>query len=145
MIGGLFDGCADDTLSPADQLAMDISLIEDYIKEKGLTAAKQPSGLFYSQITPGNDIDHPSLSDEVEVTYKGYFLNEDVFDETKPNKTVEFPLNAVVKGWQEGIQLMTKGEKATLLIPSSLGYGPQGTGSIPPNSVLIFDVELLGF
>jgi len=145
MVGTFFDSCGDDSLSPEDQLAMDISLIEEYLEENNLTAQKQSSGLFYIQTEAGNDTEHPKLSDEVEVTYKGYFLNGDVFDQTAKNKTIEFPLGGVIKGWQEGLQLMTKGEKATLFLPSSLGYGPNGAGGIPPNSVLVFDVELLGF
>lgn len=97
------------------------------------------SGLQYKIEEPGNDV-HPGPQDTVWVNYKGTLINGNVFDQ---NDDVRFTLNRVVKGWQEGMQLLGEGGKAQLVVPSDLGYGEFGTRGIEPNSVLIFDVELI--
>ncbi len=103
-----------------------------------------PSGLQYKVLTPGNG-PRPRETDKVRVHYTGRLVNGQVFDSSVARKTpAEFPLNKVVKGWTEGVQLMNVGSKYELTLPADLGYGPQGAGSIPGNSVLVFEVELLG-
>ena len=77
--------------------------------------------------------------------YKGYLTCNRVFDETTSVEPAEFGLNGVIPGWTEGIPLFKKGGKGKLLIPSALGYGPNGTFGIPGNTVLIFDIELISF
>ena len=96
------------------------------------------SGLQYKIIEAGNDV-HPTEQDTVWVNYKGTLINGDVFDQ---NDDVRFTLNRVVKGWQEGLQLIGEGGHAELAIPSDLGYGEYGSRGIEPNSVLLFDVTL---
>lgn len=103
-----------------------------------------PSGLQYKVITPGSG-PRPRGIDKVRVHYTGRLVNGQVFDSSIARKTpAEFVLNKVVKGWTEGVQLMNVGSKYELTLPPDLGYGPQGAGSIPGNSVLVFEVELLG-
>jgi FKBP-type peptidyl-prolyl cis-trans isomerase FkpA len=131
---GLFS-CKDQT---------DMEKIEDYLTENNLTATSTASGLYYI-ITQEGTGGHPNLLSTVTVKYKGYRLNGEVFDETVGNETATFPLANLILGWQEGIQLLKKGGKGTFFVPSELGYGNQSVGSIPANSVLIFEIELVSF
>lgn len=102
------------------------------------------SGLQYKIINPGS-AKKPQPTDEVTVHYKGSLINGKVFDSSYDRKQPSsFPLNGVVKGWTEGLQLIGEGGKILLYLPSELAYGDQAMGNvIPPNSVLIFEVELL--
>ncbi|MDG6348245.1 FKBP-type peptidyl-prolyl cis-trans isomerase [Luteimonas sp. 8-5] len=103
------------------------------------------SGLQYLVIEPGKG-DKPTAEDTVRVNYKGSLLDGTVFDDSAQHGgAAEFPLAQVVPGWQEGIVLMPVGSKYRFWIPSELGYGETGTpgGPIPPNSTLVFEVELL--
>ena len=87
----------------------------------------------------------PTAEDEVTVHYTGRLLDGTVFDSSvNRGEPATFPLNRVIPGWTEGVQLMKEGAKYTFFIPSDLAYGPQGVpGAIPPHSTLIFDVELI--
>ncbi len=102
------------------------------------------SGLEYKVLKAGDGV-KPTLNDVVKVNYEGKLLNDTVFDSSyKRGQPVSFPLNSVIPGWQEGLQLMPVGSKYRLFIPSKLAYGEQGAGNvIGPNAVLTFDVELL--
>jgi FKBP-type peptidyl-prolyl cis-trans isomerase len=119
--------------------------IQNYAKQNNLSVQKTPSGLYYSIETPGTG-DNAKPGDNVSVHYKGYMLDGKVFDESfGRGEPITFPLGQgqVIAGWDEGIQMFKKGGKGKLLIPSRLGYGPQGSGPIPANSILIFDIELV--
>ncbi|MDR0496613.1 MAG: FKBP-type peptidyl-prolyl cis-trans isomerase [Treponema sp.] len=101
-----------------------------------------PSGLQYEIITQGNG-EKPGPIDRVSVHYEGTFINGDIFDSSYMRGTpVEFGLDEVVAGWTEGLQLMNAGSTYRFVIPSDLAYGP-GRPGIPPNSTLVFRVELL--
>jgi FKBP-type peptidyl-prolyl cis-trans isomerase FkpA/FKBP-type peptidyl-prolyl cis-trans isomerase FklB len=110
-------------------------------KKKGVVATK--SGLQYLIEKPGQGA-HPKAEDRVKVHYKGTLLDGSEFDSSyKRGQPAEFPLNGVIKGWTEGLQYLSPGAKATLFIPADLAYGEQGRPGIPPNSTLVFEVELL--
>lgn len=101
------------------------------------------SGLQYEIVEEGSG-PKPAEDSQVMVHYEGRLVNGEVFDSSRERGSpAEFGLRQVIPGWTEGLQLMKEGGKATFYIPPELGYGPGGTPSIPPNSVLIFDVELL--
>jgi FKBP-type peptidyl-prolyl cis-trans isomerase len=101
------------------------------------------SGMAYEVITMG-DGNKPAATDTVSVHYEGKLLDGTVFDSSYQRGTpAEFPLNGVIKGWTEGLQLMPVGSKFRLHIPAELAYGDRAGGPIPPNSLLVFEVELL--
>ncbi|MDN6276504.1 MAG: FKBP-type peptidyl-prolyl cis-trans isomerase [Psychrobacter sp.] len=101
------------------------------------------SGLQYKVIEEGSGAS-PSESDTVEVHYEGKLIDGTVFDSSyERGEPIEFPLNQVIPGWTEGLQLMSEGSKYELYIPSDIAYGEAGNAGIEPNSTLIFTVELL--
>lgn len=116
-------------------------LAENGKKENVITTA---SGLQYMVEKEGTGA-QPAASDEVTVHYTGKLLDGTVFDSSvSRGEPATFPLNRVIPGWTEGVQLMKEGGKYTFFIPSDLAYGPQGVpNAIPPHSTLIFDVELI--
>lgn len=104
------------------------------------------SGLFYKIKEENPSGKSPKPRQKVEVHYEGFLMNGKKFDSSRDRgKPIKFPIGVgqVIPGWDEGIQLLKTGEKAKLIIPPSLGYGARSTGPIPPNSTLIFDVELV--
>jgi FKBP-type peptidyl-prolyl cis-trans isomerase len=119
-------------------------LVENATKEGVLSTA---SGLQYQVITGAADAGAatPQLTDTVRVHYHGTLIDGTVFDSSVDRgEPITFPLDGVIPGWTEGLQLMKVGDKFRLFIPSELGYGANPVGPIPANSVLIFEVELLG-
>jgi peptidylprolyl isomerase len=110
-------------------------------KKDGVTTTA--SGLQYQVLQAGNGDRHPTATSTVRVHYHGTLINGTVFDSSvERGETISFPLNRVISGWTEGVQLMKVGDKFRFFIPSGLGYGNRSTGKIPAGSVLIFDVEL---
>ena len=103
------------------------------------------SGLKYQVLKQGTGTVSPKATDTVKVHYHGTFLDGKVFDSSvQRGEPATFPLNQVIAGWTEGLQLMKVGDKFKFEIPPDLAYGPGGRPGIPPNSTLLFEVELLG-
>lgn len=102
-----------------------------------------PDGLQYQILQQGTGA-KPLSTDKVKVNYEGRLIDGKVFDSSAKNGgPIQFGVSQVIHGWTEALQLMPAGSKWRLFIPASLAYGERGAGMIPPNSVLIFDVELL--
>jgi FKBP-type peptidyl-prolyl cis-trans isomerase FkpA len=136
------------------------AVLEKYLSDNKITAKPTASGLYYIETTKGSG-PKPMKGDTVKVNYTGRLLDGTVFDtsdkdvakkanvfqEGRPYEPIQFPVGEgqVIPGWDEGIMLMSKGSKGKFIIPSAIGYGPQGGGPIPPFSPLEFDVELVSF
>ena len=116
--------------------------ILDYLEENNLTATKHESGLYYFIHNEGTGV-VPSIYGSVTIKYKGWLTDGTIFDQTTGASTMTFPLSNLVTGWQIGLPLIKEGGKITLYLPSQLGYGSSGSSSIPANSVIIFDIELV--
>jgi FKBP-type peptidyl-prolyl cis-trans isomerase FklB len=112
-------------------------------KKEGVTTTA--SGLQYKVIKAGMG-ESPKLADTVKVHYQGTLIDGTIFDSSiQRGQPISFPVGGVIAGWTEALQLMKVGDKWQLFIPARLAYGDQSpTPAIPPNSVLIFEVELLG-
>lgn len=123
------------------QAATDEEIIQEYISEHGLNATPTGSGLYYVIDSQGAGAPCTGAS-TVTVAYTGYFTDGIAFEQSSA-QGVTFPLENVIAGWTEGIPYFREGGVGKLLIPSALGYGPNGSASIPPNTVIIFDIELI--
>ncbi len=134
--------CANDKSSEQiDFTAENEAEITAYISDNNLTAQKSNSGLYYVINDPGSG-NQPNVNANVTVAYKGYYTNKSVFDESD-SAGISFSLQQVIKGWTEGITYFKEGGNGILLVPSHLGYGSFGRGSIPGGAVLVFDVKLI--
>lgn len=144
--------CAD------EQLAKDVQIIQNYLEDNNLEAERHPTDLFYIIEEEGTG-DTPNQGQEIVANYTGKFLDGRVFDTSieseareagiyNPNRNYapfSFTLGAgrVISGWEIAFSLFNEGTKATILLPSYMAYGFRGNSGIPPNTVLLFEVELV--
>lgn len=110
-----------------------------FAKSQSINYTTDPSGILYEIITPGNST-KPVATNTITVTYKGLLMNGTQFDAG----TITYPLNQLIPGWVIAVPKIGVGGEIKVLIPSSLGYGSQGAGSIPGNSPLYFEIKLSG-
>lgn len=119
--------------------------IKDFLADKDWKPERKESGLYVYVEEPGSD-EKPSLESFLTLNYEGRLLDGTVFDGTSGTPAVfPFPVSNLIKGWQEGMPYFGKGGKGKLVIPPDLGYGSRDQGTIPANSVLVFDVEIIDF
>lgn len=141
--------------APSGQLTFDVELVDivaapkpppvpDDVAAPPKDAKRTASGLAYKVLSPGTGTKHPAETDKVSVHYTGWTPDGKMFDSSVPRgKPVTFGLNAVIKGWTEGVQLMVEGEKARFWIPSDLAYGDPPKRPGAPGGPLTFDIELV--
>jgi FKBP-type peptidyl-prolyl cis-trans isomerase FkpA len=138
--------------SAQDQKAIDDKILTDHFAKNKIKATKTASGLYYVIHKKGTG-DNAKAGKPISMNYLGRFLDKQRFDGNIDENFVPVPgrnvlnftlgVGQVIKGWDEGIQLLNQGTRATLYIPSHLAYGPGGRPGIPPNSILMFDVEVV--
>jgi FKBP-type peptidyl-prolyl cis-trans isomerase len=115
------------------------------VKAPPKSAKKTKTGISYRVLKKGTGKEHPSATNQVEVHYSGWTTDGKLFDSSVTRGTpATFPLNQVIAGWTEGVQLMVVGEKTRFWIPGNLAYGETDNGSGRPFGMLVFDIELLG-
>ena len=141
----VISSCEKEADCPAEnQAQLDKEIIQKYITDNNLeNVIEDESGIFYKITKEGNGY-HPGSSASVTVKYKGYQTDGKVFDETG-NSPATFALSNLIEGWKIGIPKLKPNGKGLFLIPSALAYGCKGQGSILPNTVLIFEIELVTF
>ncbi len=144
-------GCStDNVLSYEEQLKKDVGYIDRYLEKNGIIAIQDNSGLRIVVHQAGSGL-FPVLTSKLTVKYVGKFLNGGVFDQSDLNSSgLPAPFNTelggLIQGWQIAFgKYIAKGGKATLYVPSGLGYGRNTVGGVPANSNLVFEVELIGF
>jgi FKBP-type peptidyl-prolyl cis-trans isomerase len=128
------------------QAGINAQIGADYLAANAKTAGvvETDSGLQYKVLQRGEGEQKPTAQSKVKVHYHGTLIDGTVFDSSvERNTPISFGLNQVIKGWTEGLQLMSPGDKYLFYVPHQLAYGEKRVGSIPPASVLIFEVELL--
>lgn len=145
---GIFEGneVLDSELELFDvktQPELEDALINRFMVDKSLTGfTKLPSGVYYKIITPGSGIDEVKLTSSITVAYTGRLLSGTIFDSASKEKAFTDKLDNLILAWKETLPLIKKGGKIRILVPSLSAYGPTGAGSIAPNSILDFDIEL---
>src|SRR3984957_7687775 len=143
--------------APSGDLGFDVELLDivpapkpppvpEDVKAPPASAKKTASGIAYRVLTPGAGNEHPTPTSNVSVNYSGWTPDGKMFDSSVTRgQPAHFRLNAVIKGWTEGVQLMTKGERVRFWIPGNLAYGDKPTRPGAPSGMLVFDIELLDF
>jgi FKBP-type peptidyl-prolyl cis-trans isomerase FkpA len=123
--------------------AAEITALESYLTSKNITnAIKDPRGFYYTITTAGTGAT-AGLCSSITIFYAGKLTNEVIFDQTSGSPRT-FTLGQLIPGWIKGIPLIKSGGRILLYLPPSLGYGSQAKGNIPANSILIFDIDLIG-
>lgn len=139
----LFAACERTQFNTEKFAAIDEELITEYLAENNIDAERHESGLYYNILDEGRaEGERPGAFSQVQVSYEGYFLDGTVFDEADSSNLAELDLRSTVPGWRIGLPLIREGGSIQLFIPSRLGYGASPRGSIPPNTVLLFDINL---
>lgn len=128
--------CSKDEIDYAAQNEIDI---QEYILDNNLNFQKTASGLYYNINASGTGL-RPTFNSNVTLGYKGYFLNGNTFDQST---SATFNVSQVVPGFGEAVRLLKPGGSGTFILPSILGYGNNGSGSISPGEVIIFDINLI--
>ncbi len=126
------------------QPAQEEATILDFIQANNMNAIKHESGLYYEIVEPGSG-SSPNLNSAIYIKYKGTLLNGTVFDSQLDDRRTGWQLRTLIPGWQIAVPLIKMSGKINIIVPSALAYGCQRNGSIPGNSILYFEIELVDF
>ena len=138
-----FSSCKKSGITAAQQASIDDETIQSYLTANALTGfTRDASGLYYKVVTPGTGAYPVEATSTVAVSYIGKLTDGTVFDQ---QASIALALTGVIKGWQIGIPYINTGGTIILIIPSGLGYGKTGSGAVPANAILIFNITLQGF
>lgn len=137
----IFSGCIKDNSCKPKTVASEVATMQSFATANGITTQTHPSGMLYQIVSQGSGAT-PNTASRVSVRYTGKLMNGTIFD-SNTGAPIQFILGQVIPGWQLGLPLIQKGGVIRLIIPSSLAYGCTGSGSIPGDSVLYFEVELV--
>jgi FKBP-type peptidyl-prolyl cis-trans isomerase FkpA len=130
-------------INDADRATYEDGLIKTFLAENNITALKNSNGIYYQIITAGTGTSVTSAGATIKVAYTGRLLTGSIFDQALIASPLSIVLSSTIEGWKIGVPLIKAGGKMRLFIPSSYGYGTSAAGSIPANSVLDFDIELV--
>jgi len=150
LLSSVFSSTAIFAQGNSSQAIVDDKVLTEYFRDNKIKATRTPSGLYYVINKKGTG-ENAKVGQKVSMNYYGKFLDGRRFDSNMDENyngngnPIAFPLGKgyVIAGWDQGIQFLNPGCRATFYIPSSLGYGPQGKGPVPPNTIMVFDVELV--
>jgi FKBP-type peptidyl-prolyl cis-trans isomerase len=151
MVLAVLGSCKDQQriVTAEEQLVIDRKIIEDYLAENNITTESTPSGLYYQVLRRGNGV-RAENGKTVRVHYLGKFLDGQIFDSSyATGQPYVFRVgatndqNSPIKAWHQALPLMNQGDELRIFVPSGLAYGRFGTQSIPPNAILMFDMDLL--
>ncbi len=134
-------GCIKDNTCQPKTVQSEDAAMQALVATNGMTATRHSSGMYYEIVNPGTGAT-PTINSSVSVIYVGKLADGTVFDQP-PNPTPLYPVNNFITGWQLGLPLIREGGVIKLVIPSSLAYGCTQAGTIPPNSILYFEVGLV--
>lgn len=140
LVGMMMMSCGKDDTS--ERIDIDDQAIRDYLSENNITATQDESGMYYIITKEGNG-GSPNLMHTIVVDYKGYLMDGTVFDES--TNAIELSMNSLIVGFQIAASKLKPGGSGTFYIPSQMGYGDKQVGEIPPNSILIFEIDLVEF
>jgi FKBP-type peptidyl-prolyl cis-trans isomerase len=130
-------------INDADRATYEDGLIKTFLTENNITALKNANGIYYQIITAGTGTSITSTAATIKAAYTGRLLTGAIFDQALIASPLSIVLSSTIEGWKIGVPLIKAGGKIRLFIPSSYGYGTSAAGSIPANSVLDFDIELV--
>lgn len=144
MIAGLSACKKSDKFDAEAQAKLDDAQIVKYLADNNITATKDGSGLYYQITTPGS-AEKPTVSNGIYITYEGKLMSNGTVFDSKTTPYYFENMTSLIQGWQIGVPKIGKGGSIKLFVPSGLGYKNEASGSIPANSVLIFDITLVNF
>ncbi|MEL6255442.1 MAG: FKBP-type peptidyl-prolyl cis-trans isomerase [Bacteroidota bacterium] len=146
IIVGLFFTSCDDRVTFEQQQKIDKDIIDEYVADNNLDGFYTENNIFISLENEGTGTETPDAFSTIEIIYTGYLLDGTEFD-SSAGFPREFQVFTLIQGWQEGLAFFKTGSKGTMIIPSRFAYRTAGTpdGSVPPDAVIAFDIELLSF